>query len=163
MGLVVDQLEKALDYQQGSSGFWHDVYITFRHQNPECHVVDDVCAALHQGDVSTYKDEVTLPRNKSALLKAIKRSRLFVIFFTKKFAANSWYLDEVAKIIECMKEKRHLILSVFLYVSRSDVRAQKGYFGELMSEHDRHPKMEVWRNALVEATNEPGLEYSKFR
>ncbi|XP_076925370.1 putative serine/threonine-protein kinase PBL28 isoform X1 [Bidens hawaiensis] len=163
MGQVVDQLEKALDYQQGSSGSWHDVYICFRQRDPECHVVDDICAALHQGDISTYKDEVTLSRNELTLLKAITRSRLFVIFFTKKFAVNSWYLDEVANIIECMREKRQLILPVFLNVSRSDVRTQKGYFGEVMSEYDRHPRMEVWRNSLVEATNAPGLEYSKFR
>ncbi|XP_076925371.1 putative serine/threonine-protein kinase PBL28 isoform X2 [Bidens hawaiensis] len=163
MDVVVDQLEKALEYQQGSSGSWHDVYICFRQRDPECHVVDDICAALHQGDISTYKDEVTLSRNELTLLKAITRSRLFVIFFTKKFAVNSWYLDEVANIIECMREKRQLILPVFLNVSRSDVRTQKGYFGEVMSEYDRHPRMEVWRNSLVEATNAPGLEYSKFR
>ncbi|XP_035837110.1 disease resistance protein RPV1-like [Helianthus annuus] len=180
MGLVVDQLEKALDYQQklvcltlrilsllvfqqGLSGSLHDVYISFRHRDTECHIVDDIYDALHQGDVSTYKDEVTQSRNESVLLKAIERSRLYVIIFTKKFAINSWYLDEVAKIIDCMKEKRQFLLPIFLNVSRSDVRTQKGYFGDVMSEYDRHPRMEVWRNALVEATNAPGLEYSKFR
>lgn len=145
------------------SGPWHDVYISFRHRDTECHIVDDIFAALHQEGVSTYKEDVTLSRKEYILLKAIERSRLFVIIFTKKFAVNSWYLDEVTKIIECMQENGQFLLPVFHNVSRSDVQTQKGYFGEVMSEYDTHPRMEVWRNALVEATNASGLEYSKFR
>ncbi|KAI3696365.1 hypothetical protein L1987_79379 [Smallanthus sonchifolius] len=129
----------------------------------ECHIVDDIYDALHQEGISTYKDEVTPSRKESILLKAIGRSRLFVIIFTKKFAVNSWYLDEVSSIIESMKEKRQFVLPVFYNVSRSDVQTPKGYFGEVMSEYDTHPRIEVWRNALVEATNVPGLEFSKFR
>ncbi|PWA50234.1 toll/interleukin-1 receptor (TIR) domain-containing protein [Artemisia annua] len=162
MSMVVDQLEKALDYQQESSGFLHDVHISFRDRDTECHVVDDLCAALHQEGISTYKDNRTHSRKKSIILKAIERSRCFVIIFTKKFAVNSWYLDEVVKITECVKEKGQFVLPVFYNVSLNDVRTQKGYFGEVMAEYDTHPKMEVWTNALVEVTNSAGLEYSKF-
>ncbi|PWA62000.1 toll/interleukin-1 receptor (TIR) domain-containing protein [Artemisia annua] len=162
MSIVVDQLEKALDYQQGSSGFLHDVHISFRDRDSECRVVDDLCAALHQEGISTYKDNRTHSRKKSIILKAIERSRCFVIIFTKKFAVNSWYLDEVVKITECVKGKGQFVLPVFYNVSLNDVRTQKGYFGEVMAEYDTHPKMEVWTNALVEVTNSAGLEYSKF-
>ncbi|KAI3696360.1 hypothetical protein L1987_79374 [Smallanthus sonchifolius] len=127
---------EAKGYQHGTSGSWHDVYISFRHRDTECHIVEDIYDALHQEGVSTYKDEVTLSRKESALIKAIERSRLFVIIFTKKFAVNSWYLDEVAKIIECMKVKK---TTCFAGISQCE------------------------SNALVEATNAPGLEYSKFR
>ncbi|PWA47199.1 toll/interleukin-1 receptor (TIR) domain-containing protein [Artemisia annua] len=163
MSLIVDQLEKALDYQQGLSAYLHDVYISFRDRDTECHIVDDIRAALDQEGISTYKDDVTQSRKESILLKAIERSRLFVIIFTKKFAVNSWYLDEVAKITECSKEKGQFILPIFYNVSSSDVRTQKGYFGEVMSEYDTHPRMEIWRKALVEATIAAGLEYSKFQ
>ncbi|PWA82030.1 toll/interleukin-1 receptor (TIR) domain-containing protein [Artemisia annua] len=162
MSLVVDQLEKALDYQQGLSGYLHDVYISFRNRDTECHIVDDIRATLDQEGISTYKNDVTQSRKESILLKAIERSRLFVIIFTKKFAVNSWYLDEVAKITECSRENGQVILPIFYNVSSSDVRTQKGYFGEVMSEYDTHPRIETWRNALVNATVAAGLEYSKF-
>ena len=150
-------------FPQGLSGYLHDVYISFRDRDTKFHIVDDIRAALDQEGISTYKDDVTQSRKEPILLKSIERSRLFVIVFTKKFAVNSWYLDEVAKITECSKEKGQFILLIFYNVSSSDVRTQKGYFGEVMSEYDTHPRMEVWREALVEATIAAGLEYSKFR
>ncbi|PWA57141.1 toll/interleukin-1 receptor (TIR) domain-containing protein [Artemisia annua] len=161
--LVTNYFEKnRRSSHRGTSGFLYDVYISFSARDSECHIVDDIRAALEQEGIYTKKEDETQSRKESILLKAIERSRLFVIIFTKKFVVNPWYLDEVAKIIECMKEKGQFVLPVFYNMSHYDVRTQKGYFGEVMSEFDTHPRMEVWRNALVEATNAPGLEYSNF-
>nr|GEZ08279.1 Toll/interleukin-1 receptor (TIR) domain-containing protein [Tanacetum cinerariifolium] len=130
MSQVVEQLQKALDYHQGTSGFLYDVYVSFRARDCECQIVNDMCAALEQEGISTNKDDETQPRKESMLLKTIARSRLFVIIFTKKFVVNPWYSDEVAKIIECMRKKGQFVLPVFYNVSYYDVRTEKGYFGK---------------------------------
>lgn len=147
---------------QVSSEFSHDVYISFRDQD-SAQYADGICDVLESEGLSTYKDNIKSSRKESVLLAAIKRSRSFIIIFSKKFAANSWNLDEVAKIIECVKERRKIVIPVFYDVYCTDVRSQKGYFGEAMSKYDTHPRMGAWRNALIEATNVPGLEDSDFR
>ncbi|KAI3761295.1 hypothetical protein L1987_51707 [Smallanthus sonchifolius] len=162
MSLVVEALEKALGYQQASNGFLHDVYISFRDQTFG-EYADRLCDVLEREGLSTYKDNIRTSRRESVLRSAIKQSRSFIIIFSKNFSANSWHLDEVAEIMECVKERRNLVIPVFCDVYPSEVREQKGFFGVAMSKYDIHLKIGVWRQALVEATNVPGLEESDYR
>ncbi|KAJ0440996.1 putative protein kinase RLK-Pelle-CrRLK1L-1 family [Helianthus annuus] len=171
MSLVVEALEKALFYQQVSfcytfgpsfshlwfhnscffgrnpSGYLYDVYISTSRVETK-HFVDCLCDALKQGGLSTYKDN-------SKRLSVIKESRYFLIIFSKNFGANDWNLDEVVEIIECVKKRGNFVTSVYWDVRPSDVRGQTGYFGEAMSKYDTHPRMKVWKSALVEATKVP--------
>ncbi|KAJ0680433.1 putative protein kinase RLK-Pelle-CrRLK1L-1 family [Helianthus annuus] len=171
MSSVVDALEKALGYQQrrtrksfglSSNGFLHDVYISFRDQTSGAYV-DRLCEVLEREGLSTYKDNIRTSRREAVLRSAIKQSRSFIIIFSKNFSCNSWNLEEVAEILECVKERRNVVIPVFCDVYPSEVREQKGFFGVAMSKYDIHPNIRVWRDALVEATNVPGLEESDFR
>ncbi|KAM0060450.1 putative protein kinase RLK-Pelle-CrRLK1L-1 family [Helianthus debilis subsp. tardiflorus] len=146
MSLVVEALEKALFYQE-SSEYLYDVYISTSGVETE-YFVDSLCDALKQGGLSTYKD-------KSKRLPVIKESRYFLIIFSKNFGANDRNLDEVVEIIECVKKRGNSVTSVYWDVRPSDVRGQTGYFGEAMSKYDTHPRMKVWRSALIEATKVP--------
>ncbi|KAJ0680412.1 putative protein kinase RLK-Pelle-CrRLK1L-1 family [Helianthus annuus] len=147
MSFVVEALEKAFFYQQESSEYLYDVYISTSGVETE-YFVDCLCDALKQGGLSTYKD-------KSKRLSVIKESRYFLIIFSKNFGANDWNLDEVVEIIECVKKTGNFVASVYWDLRPSDVRGQTGYFGEAMSKYDTHPRMKVWRSALVEATKVP--------
>nr|GEY11446.1 putative receptor-like protein kinase At5g39000 [Tanacetum cinerariifolium] len=127
MRLVVEELKKALVYQQEASRrFSHDVYISFRDQ-----------------DTVEYVDSLL---NDQGIISSLK------------FAANSWNLDEIAKIIECTKETKKVVIPIFINECPTDVGRQKGYFGKSMSKYDTHLNMGAWRDALVKATTLPSLE-----
>ena len=72
-------------------------------------------------------------------------------------------MDELAKIIECKKNDQ-LVRPVFYNVDPSEVRNQKGKFGEALSKHEEklkdNKKVQRWREALHEAANISGWHYN---
>ncbi|XP_050142272.1 disease resistance protein RPV1-like [Malus sylvestris] len=96
-----------------------------------------------------------------ALLKAIEESRNYVIVFSEKYASSRWCLDELVKIIDCKKSNQQMVIPVFYKVSPSDVRNQKGCFGDGLAGlecnyKDNVDKIHKWRPALSEAGNLSG-------
>ncbi|XP_050142756.1 TMV resistance protein N-like isoform X2 [Malus sylvestris] len=96
-----------------------------------------------------------------ALLKAIEESRISVIVFSEKYASSRWCLDELVKIIDCKKSNQQMVIPVFYKVSPSDVRNQKGCFGDGLAGlecnyKDNVDKIHKWRPALSEAGNLSG-------
>jgi hypothetical protein len=58
-------------------------------------------------------DDRELERGKTiepALWKAIEESRFSVIIFSRDYASSPWCLDELVKIVQCMKEMGHTVL-----------------------------------------------------
>ena len=62
--------------------------------------------------------------------------------------------------MECRKEYGQIVLPIFYYVDPSDVRKQKGSFGEAFTNYDYEDnwkdKVERWREALTKAGNNFG-------
>ena len=85
-----------------------------------------------------------------------------IIVFSEDYASSTWCLDELAKIIE-YKKNGHLVRTVFYKVDPSDVRNQKGKFGEALAKHEEKfkddKKVQRWREALYEAGNISGWHY----
>ena len=89
------------------------------------------------------------------LLNAIEESRVSIIIFSDNYVFSGWCLDELAKIIECVKVMGHKALLVFYNVDPSHVRHQSGSLAEAFAKHERmyREKMEKvvkWREALTE-------------
>nr|XP_043629647.1 disease resistance protein Roq1-like [Erigeron canadensis] len=137
----------------------HDVFLSFRGEDTRKTFVDHLYSALTQHGIHTYKDDEALPRGESigpALLKAIFESRVAVIVFSENYADSSWCLDELAYIMKCMEERGQIVIPIFYHVDPSDVRKQKGKYGEAFVKHDEleyqnKDKVESWRKALAAA------------
>ncbi|XP_024197224.2 disease resistance protein RPV1-like [Rosa chinensis] len=75
-------------------------------------------------------DDAELEKGKSIrpeLLAAIEDSRSAIVILSKNYASSSWCLDELVKIIQCMKELGQQVLPVFLNgVNPSEVQHQRG-------------------------------------
>ncbi|PRQ55831.1 putative TIR domain-containing protein [Rosa chinensis] len=76
-------------------------------------------------------DDAELEKGKSIspeLLAEIEDSRYAIVILSLNYACSSWCLDELVKIIQCMKEMGQQVLPVFYWVDPSDVRHQRGHF-----------------------------------
>lgn len=104
-----------------------------------------------------FRDDLNLERGKSIapeLLEAFEGERISVIIF-KKIAL---LLDEVVKIVQCMKSLGQIVLPVFYDVDPSEVRKQTAKYQEAFIKHEiafNHDvdRVRKWRAALAEVAN----------
>ena len=141
-----------------------DVFLNFRGVDTRKGFTDHLYAALQRKGIITFKDEEKLKRGRpisSELLKAIEESRFAIVIFSRNYASSTWCLDELTKIVRCMKEMRMTVYPVFYDVNPSDVRKQIGTFEKTFVEHEECfkeniEKVETWRGALREVADISG-------
>ena len=153
-----------------SSSFTHqpkkfDVFLSFRGEDTRLGFIGHLYNALCQRGINTFIDD-NLQRGEEisvGLLKVIENSRISIIVFSENYASSKWCLNELVKIVEC-KKKDQLVLPVFYNIDPSEVRNQKGKFGEALSKHEeklKDDKVQSWREALFEAANISGWHYQR--
>ena len=154
-----------LSSSSSSSRRWiHDVFLSFRGEDTRNNFTDHLYAALQRSGISTFRDNEKLEKGKSIapeLLKAIEDSRFAIVILSRNYASSTWCLDELAKIIRCMKENEMTVLPIFYKVDPSDVRYQKGTFSQAFAKHEKRlkgntEKVQMWRAALSEVANLSG-------
>ena len=155
--------------EASSSSFIHqpknfDVFLSFRDKDTRLGFIGHLYNALSRRGINTFIDD-NLQRGEeifAKLVKIIESSRISIIVFSENYASSTWCLDELAKIIECKKNDQ-LVRPVFYNVDPSEVRNQKGKFGEALSKHEEklkdNKKVQRWREALHEAANISGWHY----
>uniref|UniRef100_A0A7N2L437 TIR domain-containing protein n=1 Tax=Quercus lobata TaxID=97700 RepID=A0A7N2L437_QUELO len=156
--------------EASSSSFTHqpkkfDVFLSFRGEDTRLGFVSHLYNALCQQGINTFIDN-NLQRGEEisvGLFKVIESSRISIIIFSENYASSKWCLDELAKIVEC-KKKDQLVLPIFYNIDPSEVRNQKGKFGEALSKHEeklKDYKVQSWREVLSEAANISGWHYQR--
>ena len=135
-----------------------DVFFSFRGEDTRRGFISHLYKALCQSGIYTFIDN-DLPRGEEIsveLLKTIENSTTSIIVFSENYASSTWCLEELAKIVECRKNKQ-LVRPVFYKVDPSEVRKQKGKYGEALTMHEEKfidkKKIQRWREALCEAAN----------
>ena len=152
-----------------SSSFNHqykyDVFLSFRGEDTRNGFTSHLNGILRDRGITTFiDDELRRGEEISAeLLEAIESSRISIIIFSQNYAFSTWCLDELVKILDC-KKKGQIVLPVFYKVDPSDVRNQKGKFGEALAKHEKRfkdnmEKVQGWRNALTETGKISGWHY----
>ncbi|XP_065635804.1 disease resistance protein RPV1-like isoform X2 [Quercus suber] len=151
-----------------SSSFTHqpknfDVFLSFRGEDTRHNFVSHLYTTLCQRGIYTFIDN-DLPRGEEIsveLFKTIENSIMSIIVFSEKYASSTWCLEELAKIVECRKNKQ-LVRPVFYKVDPSEVRKQEGKYGEALTMHEEKfndkKKIQRWRDALCEAANLSGWD-----
>ncbi|XP_008227563.2 PREDICTED: TMV resistance protein N-like [Prunus mume] len=132
------------------------VFLSFRGEDTRHNFTDHLYSALCQRRINTFRDDDDLGRGEEisrALLTAIEESKISVIVFSKNYASSRWCLDELVKILDCKKSKQQLVIPVFYKVNPSDVRNQRGSFGDALANmeckyKENMPKVNKWRAAL---------------
>ncbi|PRQ55290.1 putative TIR domain, P-loop containing nucleoside triphosphate hydrolase [Rosa chinensis] len=149
----------------------YDAFLSFRGEDTRLSFTDSLYSALNQRGILTFLDDRELERGKSIkpeLLAAIEESRSAIVILSLNYASSTWCLDELVKIIQCMKEMGQQVLPVFFWVDPSDVRHQRGSF-ELKRKHQvdvevreheevygKKDRLNAWRAALTEVADISG-------
>ncbi|XP_021824104.1 TMV resistance protein N-like isoform X2 [Prunus avium] len=143
----------------------YDVFLSFRGADTRNSFVSHLYHELQHRGIKTFKDDPKLERGttiSSELFKAIQESRLAIVVLSPNYASSSWCLDELTKILQCMKSNGS-VLPVFYNVDPSDVRKQSGSFAGAFAEHEKRfrediEKVKRWRAALTEVANLSGFD-----
>ncbi|XP_008237436.1 PREDICTED: TMV resistance protein N-like [Prunus mume] len=143
----------------------YDVFLSFRGVDTRNSFLSHLYHELQHRGIKTFKDDPKLERGttiSSDLFNAIQESRLAIVVLSPNYASSSWCLDELTKILQCMKSNG-TVLPVFFNVDPTDVRKQSGSFAGAFAEHEKRfredvEKVKCWRAALTEVAYLSGLD-----
>ncbi|XP_070661736.1 disease resistance protein RUN1-like [Malus domestica] len=159
-----------------SSKLWkYDVFLSFRGEDTRKGFTGHLHTALEEKGYKAFIDEDDLERGeeiKPELLRAIEKSRISIIVFSKRYADSSWCLDELVKIMECKSELEQHVLPIFYDVEASDIRKQEGSLAPMFQKHEenirkeeddkkretKRERVKQWRKTLTEAANLSGYD-----
>ena len=140
-----------------------EVFLSFRGEDTRHGFVSHLYTALcHRGIYTFIGNDLLRGEEISVeLLKTIENSTTSIIVFSENYASSTWCLEELAKIIECRKNKQS-VRPVFYKVDPSEVRKQEGKYGEALTMHEEKfndkKKIQRWREALCEAASLSGWD-----
>ena len=143
----------------------YDVFLSFRGLDTRHGFTGNLYKALDDRGIYTFIDDQELPRGDQitpALSKAIQESRIAITVLSENYASSSFCLDELVTILHC-KSEGLLVIPVFYKVDPSDVRHQKGSYGEAMAKHQKRfkaKKLQKWRMALQQVADLSGYHFN---
>ncbi|RVW64060.1 TMV resistance protein N [Vitis vinifera] len=161
----------------------YDVFLSFSWEDIGTSFADRLYAALVRKGLRPFREAIGKPESKEAIasesLMAIQKSKVFIVIFSENYARSRYNLDQLVKIVEeyrrafltrpaSFKEDvratswssisfrwtQEVIVPVYYHVCQSDVREQKGSYGEAFYNHkakQEKEKIEKWGKALTEA------------
>ncbi|XP_062001457.1 disease resistance protein RUN1-like isoform X2 [Rosa rugosa] len=150
--------------------FNYDVFLNFRGQDTRKIFVGHLYKALDQKVISTFIDAEELRKGDdiSELLMCIQESRLSIVVLSQNYAASTWCLKELAKILECMDTRKQIVVPVFYEIDPSDVRRLKRSFAKAFAEYEHDPNtpnedVQSWKSALTRVTYLSGWDSRDYK
>ncbi|XP_062114873.1 disease resistance protein RLM3-like [Humulus lupulus] len=150
----------------------YDVFLSFRGEDTRKNFMGHLRASLSAKGIKSFIDDDQIERGRyisTQLIQAIEDSRCSIVIFSPNYASSTWCLDELVKIMDCMKTRGQIVIPIFYNVDPSEIRKQTGSFGESLSVHEQNLKDEEmeridrWRTALKEVTALAGLDIQNYR
>ncbi|XP_057752050.1 disease resistance protein RPV1-like [Arachis stenosperma] len=142
-----------------------DVFLSFRGEDTRHGFTGHLYDALCRNGISTFIDDENLRTGETIrpqLLQWIEAAKISIIVFSTNYAASTWCLDELVKILQCRRERNQLVFPVFYKVEPSDVRHQRNTYKEAVDAHEirfgcHSQKVKEWKEALAETSNMKGF------
>ncbi|KAK2431718.1 TMV resistance protein N [Trifolium repens] len=163
----IEEWKATLDSLKHSMAKWQ-IFLSFRGKDTRDAFTGSLYKDLCQGGFKTFMDDGGLDTGDQispSLLNAIEASRLSIIVLSENYANSSWCLEELVKIMECMKLKKQLVWPIFYKVDPSDIRHLTKSYGKDMAQHENNyginsERVHKWKSALFEVSNLSGKTYT---
>lgn len=151
----------------------YDVFLSFRGEDTRRTFVAQLHRDLSTAGINTYIDNLLQKGTELGpeLFRAIERSRISIIVFSKNFHTSTWCLKELEHIMKCRKDYGLVVVPVFYYVDPSVLRHQTGDFGNVLEETAiksfsgggrRYSVLSTWKIALTQVANISGWHTKQF-
>ena len=148
----------------------YDVFLNFRGIDTRFGFTGNLYKTLCHKGIHTFMDDEDLPSGNEisgTLIKAIEGSRIAILVLSKNYAASSYCLDELVKIMLCSQRRGQFVLPVFYDVDPSDVRHHRGTYGEALARHEERfkydmKKVQKWRDGLRHASELAGFHFKGY-
>jgi hypothetical protein len=145
---------------------YYDVFVSFRGKDTRFNFTDHLFATFLRKGIVAFRDDTELNKGESIaleLLRAIQASQVYVVVFSKNYATSTWCLRELECILECVQVFGKRVLPVFYDVDPSEVRYQKGSYGEAFLKHEQRfqrdsETLQRWREDLTQVANLSGWD-----
>ncbi|KAG5227069.1 TMV resistance protein [Salix suchowensis] len=103
---------------------------------------------------------------KHALWKAIKKSRFSIVVFSRDYASSPWCLDELVKIVQCMKEMGQIVQPFFYDMDPLEAAEQIWGYEDVIIRHENNfkenlEKVRSRKHCLTTVANLSGLDVQK--
>ncbi|BBH03170.1 Disease resistance protein TIR-NBS-LRR class family [Prunus dulcis] len=110
----------------------YDVFLSFRGEDTRDNFTGHLYTALCRRGLNTFIDDELRRGEEVAptLFKTIQESMTSIVVFSENYASSKWCLDELVCILDCKESKNQIVWPIFHKVAPSDVRNQRGSFGE---------------------------------
>ncbi|GAU40067.1 hypothetical protein TSUD_258600 [Trifolium subterraneum] len=147
----------------------YDIFLSFCGEDTRYSFTGFLYQAFCREGFKTFMDDEGLEGGNEiskSLLEAIEKSRLSIVVFSKNYGYSSWCLDELVKIVECMKTKNQLVWPIFYKIEPSEIINETKSYGKAMTGHENKygkdsEKVQKWRSALSEVASLEGDHIKK--
>ncbi|KFK24170.1 hypothetical protein AALP_AAs52928U000200 [Arabis alpina] len=146
----------------------YDVFLSFRGPDTRRNFISFLNKELNRKNIRTFKDDQELTSGQiisPELENAIKDSKFAVVVVSVNYAASSWCLDELVKIMDFQKQGSLTVMPIFYGVDPCLVRWQIREVAEQFKKHEARKdceKVPLWRQALTDLANISGDCSSKW-
>ncbi|ESQ41763.1 hypothetical protein EUTSA_v10012455mg [Eutrema salsugineum] len=143
-----------------------DVFVSFRGEDVRKTFVSHLFCELDRMGINAFRDDLDLEKGKSVspeLVDAIRGSRFAIVVVSRNYAASSWCLDELLKIMECKDTFDQTVVPIFYEVDPSVVRRQTESFGKDVESHSDKEKVRKWKEALTKLAAISGEDSRNWR
>ncbi|XP_065854257.1 disease resistance protein RPV1-like [Euphorbia lathyris] len=145
----------------------HDVFLSFRGEDAWDNFASHLYAGLCRKKIKTFIcNEVNREEVTSVLLKEIEESKISVVIFSEDYVDSPRCLDELVKILECKRTRKHEIIPVFYSISALDIHDLVVRFDDASAKNSPNQdrdKVKKWKDALTEAANLSGWDFQTMR
>ncbi|KAK2631352.1 hypothetical protein EUGRSUZ_L03036 [Eucalyptus grandis] len=145
----------------------YDVFLSFRGKDTRNNFVDHLYKGLDRVGLHVFRDDDEVHEGEKIndkLFQAIENSEISIPILSENYASSKWCLQELVQMIECMNKARHVVLPIFYWVEPTNVRHQKGRFGEgfaRLSGEYSEKEVEKWKQVLQDVASLKGWEVSE--
>ncbi|CAN7054250.1 unnamed protein product [Brassica rapa subsp. trilocularis] len=141
----------------------YDVFLSFRGPDTRRNFISFLYKELVQRNIRTFKDDKELESGRKIspeLERAIEESKFAVVVVSANYAASTWCLEELVKIMDVENKGSLTVIPVFHGVDPCHVRRQIGQVAVQLEKHEMREDREKvlsWRQALTNLASISGV------